>query len=124
LNGTLDPNVPMGARAGHANLEGKDYQRGLFLTITAGAAINRSHASDTIGTIAWAGGTIPDYQFPIDLSWEFDIWGNIRRTVEAAQANAQASATDLEAALLSARAALARNYFQLSTLDSQKRLYA
>ena len=114
----------MGTRAESANRTGMDYQRGLFPTITAGAAINRSHASDTIGTIAWAGSTIPDYQFPIDLSWELDIWGNMRRTVEAAQANAQASATDLEAALLSARAALARNYFQLSTLDSQKRLYA
>jgi outer membrane protein TolC len=86
----------MSARAGSASLAGKDYQCGLFPTVTAGAAINRSHTSDNIGSNARAGSTITDYQLPIDLSWELDIWGNIRRTVEAAQANAQASASDLE----------------------------
>jgi hypothetical protein len=91
----LGPHRPDG-RPGRANRVGKDYQRGLFPTITAGAAINWSHTFNTIGTNARAGSTIPDYQLPIDLSWVLDIWGNIRRTVEAAQANAQASASDLE----------------------------
>jgi NodT family efflux transporter outer membrane factor (OMF) lipoprotein len=56
------------------------------------------------------------------MSWELDVWGRIRRTVESAQANAQASAADLEAAKLSAQADLAQDYFLLRSLDAQKQL--
>ena len=55
-------------------------------------------------------------------SWEPDIWGKVRRTVEANQAGAQASAADLESIRLSSQALLAQNYFQLSALDAQKAL--
>jgi NodT family efflux transporter outer membrane factor (OMF) lipoprotein len=43
--------------------------------------------------------------------------------VESNEANAQASAADLEAARLSAHAELAQNYFQLRALDTQKQLF-
>jgi NodT family efflux transporter outer membrane factor (OMF) lipoprotein len=46
----------------------------------------------------------------------------VRRSVEAGEANWQASAAQLEAARLSARAALAQNYFALRVADSTKRL--
>ena len=59
---------------------------------------------------------------PVDVSWELDVWGRIRRTVESSEATAQASAADLEAATLSARAELAQDYFQLRSLDAQKQL--
>ena len=58
----------------------------------------------------------------VDVSWELDVWGRIRRTVESSEATAQASAADLEAATLSARAELAQDYFQLRSLDGQKQL--
>ncbi len=64
-----------------------------------------------------------DYLFPGIASWEPDLWGKVRRTVEANRASAQASAADLEGIRLSARALLAQNYFQLRSLDSQKMLY-
>ena len=57
-----------------------------------------------------------------DVSWELDLWGKIRRTMEANSANAQASAADLENARLSAQAQLAQDYFQLCSLDAQKKL--
>ena len=57
-----------------------------------------------------------------DLTWELDIWGQVRRQVESSRASAQASAADLEGVRLSARATLAQDYFQLRTLDEQKRL--
>jgi NodT family efflux transporter outer membrane factor (OMF) lipoprotein len=50
------------------------------------------------------------------------VWGRIRRTIEAAQSNAQASAGDLANATLSAQATLATSYFQLRAADEQKRL--
>jgi NodT family efflux transporter outer membrane factor (OMF) lipoprotein len=55
-------------------------------------------------------------------SWEPDIWGQIRRTVESNTASAQASAAALAAARLSAQATLAADYFELRAQDELKRL--
>ena len=96
---------------------------GYFPTLTAGASVTRSRTSGNVGSNTRSGSTFTDYTLPIDLSWEIDIWGKIRRTVEASKASAQASAADLAAALLSAQAALAQDYFQLRTLDAEKRLF-
>jgi len=98
---------------------------GYFPTLTVGAAATRSRSSGNLGgSTGSAVSIVTNYSLPLDLSWELDIWGKIRRFVEASRAGAQASAADLEAACLSARAALAQNYFLLRTLDAQKRLYA
>ena len=58
----------------------------------------------------------------LNLSWEADIWGKIGRTVEASQANFEATASDIAAARLSAQAELAQNYFSLRIADNQKKL--
>jgi NodT family efflux transporter outer membrane factor (OMF) lipoprotein len=62
------------------------------------------------------------YSLPLNLSWEIDLWGRIRRLVESGDAATQASASDLVNARLLAQATLAQNYFQLRALDSQKQL--
>jgi NodT family efflux transporter outer membrane factor (OMF) lipoprotein len=69
-----------------------------------------------------SGNTLSNFQLGLDFSWELDLWGRIRRTVESEQASAQASAGDLESARLSFQAELAQDYFLLRTLDAQKRL--
>ncbi|WP_321889288.1 efflux transporter outer membrane subunit [Paraburkholderia bannensis] len=53
------------------------------------------------------------YQAGFDASWELDIWGRVRRSVEAASAMSDASYEDRNAVLLSARAELARDYIEL-----------
>ena len=63
-----------------------------------------------------------EYSLPIDVSWELDVWGRIRRSVESNEASAQASAADLVAARLSARAEVAQDYFLIESLDAQKRV--
>ena len=55
-------------------------------------------------------------------SWEPDFWGRIRRTVEAARENAQASAADVANIDLSLHAEMAADYFQLRGLDAQTKL--
>jgi len=55
-------------------------------------------------------------------SWEPDLWGSVRRTVEASRSNAQASAADLANVELSIRAELALDYFQMRGLDTDQQL--
>ncbi len=101
---------------------------GLFPTITLGAAVDRAHrlaSSDAVSERPVpTNGDITVYSLPADLSWEADIWGRIRRTVEGSEGSAQASAADLESALLSAQASLAQSYLQLQTLDAQRKVLA
>ena len=63
-----------------------------------------------------------DFQLGGQASWEPDLWGRIRRQVESAHANAQASASDLANLDLSLHAELALDYFELRGLDSDARL--
>lgn len=63
-----------------------------------------------------------DYKVPLDLSYEIDIWGRVRRAFEGATARAQASAADYETIRLTMHADVAQNYFLLRSLDLQERL--
>jgi NodT family efflux transporter outer membrane factor (OMF) lipoprotein len=63
-----------------------------------------------------------DFILPIDLSWEIDLWGRIRRGVTAAKEQTQASAADMAAARLSLQAELAFDYFELRSADAEKKL--
>jgi NodT family efflux transporter outer membrane factor (OMF) lipoprotein len=65
-----------------------------------------------------------DFTLPVDLNYEVDLWGRIRRGVTAARAQAQASDADLENARLSLHAELAMDYFGLRTADAQSHLLA
>lgn len=64
-------------------------------------------------------GTTFTYSATLDASWDIDVWGGIRRAVEADVATAQASAADISAARLSAQAQLAISYFQLRAADAE-----
>jgi len=63
-----------------------------------------------------------DFVLPFDISYEFDIWGRVRRVVQASREGAQASAADLEYVRLALHAELALNYFYLRAADAQKGL--
>jgi len=60
-----------------------------------------------------------DFRLPVDFAYQVDVWGRVRRSVEAADAQAQASADDLIVVLQSVQADVAQNYFLLRSLDSQ-----
>lgn len=63
-----------------------------------------------------------EFLLPIDLSYEIDLWGRIRRSVTAAKEQGQAADADLETARLSLHAELAIDYFGMRADDAQKKL--
>ncbi len=65
------------------------------------------------------GGTAATFALPFTASWEPDLWGRVRLSVENATANAQVSAADLENIRLSLQATLAADYFTLLSTDMQ-----
>ena len=94
----------------------------LFPTLDANATAVRSHSpGSTLGGTT-AGKTVTSYGGRFTAQWEIDLWGRVRRSVEAAEAAARASAADVGAARLSLQAQLATSYFQLRSLDAQARL--
>ena len=61
-----------------------------------------------------------DFSLPLNVSWEPDLWGRVRRSVRASRENAQASAGDVASVQLSLQAELALDYFQMRGLDAQQ----
>jgi NodT family efflux transporter outer membrane factor (OMF) lipoprotein len=59
------------------------------------------------------------YQYGFDASWEIDLWGRVRRSVEAADAGIEASAEARRDTLLSTLAEVARDYIQLRGTQRQ-----
>jgi NodT family efflux transporter outer membrane factor (OMF) lipoprotein len=97
---------------------------GLFPTVTGGATATHIHQSQNgpLFTPSSSKKDYSDYSIPVDASYEADIWGRVRRTVEASRSEAQASAADLASVDLSLHAELAVDYFGLRGLDAQKAL--
>jgi NodT family efflux transporter outer membrane factor (OMF) lipoprotein len=95
----------------------------LFPTLSGNLSISRDRVSPN-RPLAPLGGTTTYGDFVIGgaASWEPDFWGRIRRSVEAARENAQASAADTANIDLSLHAEMASDYFQLRGLDAQKKL--
>jgi multidrug efflux system outer membrane protein len=107
---------------------------GYWPTLSAEAAFSRQRLSDTtptgalfnsVGNLRLPGGaglSIPNpynqYQLSADASWEIDLFGRVRRAVEAADAGVQVSIEDRRAVLVSVLADVALNYIQLRGAQS------
>jgi len=94
---------------------------GLFPTVSGAGAATRSKTpgSRVINTT----GIGNNYNVAVDASWELDLWGRVRRSVESSEANAQATSADLAAARLSAQALLAQDYWAMRVLDAEIALF-
>ncbi len=96
----------------------------LFPTISTsvGGASVRDSANRPFLPSNASTGSSGDLLLSLDMSYEIDLWGRVRRTVAAAQHEAQATAADLETAQLSLQAELAMDYFELRAADAQQQL--
>jgi len=95
----------------------------LYPTLSAGPGFTHTKASENKPLVTPT--TTSNYN-DITLigqgSWEPDLWGRVRRNVEAAHANAQATAADMANVDLSLSAMMATGYFQLRGYDAQIKL--
>ena len=98
-----------------------------FPTVTGNASATRgsvsggSRSGNASGN-AGGGGVANLYNVSLDATWELDLWGRVRRQVESAEANTQASEADLAGAKLSAQAQLVQDYLLLRVQDAQIKL--
>jgi multidrug efflux system outer membrane protein len=102
-----------------ARLEEADF----YPTITLDpSAFRNRYAQDrpvspTVRPAAYAANT---FRVPLDLSYEVDVWGRVRRSVEAAKASAEASVASFETVKLTLHGDVASAYFALRSIDSDR----
>ncbi len=107
------------ARVSEARALGRVSKAELFPNIGANGSYAKSRASEN-------GSSVPlkleteDFNTSVDFSYELDVWGRIRRNVEAANADTAAAAADLQVVLLTLTADVARNYQSLRSLDRER----
>ncbi|WP_158941761.1 efflux transporter outer membrane subunit [Granulicella sp. S190] len=101
----------------------RENKSALYPTVGIGAAWSRNRASDNAPSRPNnAALTYSDFLIPLNISWEPDLWGGIRRQIESSAANAQATSADLANTRLSLQGLLAFTYFQLRGIDLQAQL--
>ena len=96
----------------------------LYPTISASPSIvnSRSSVTGTAGDQDFVPSSRTTYDLPVDVSYQADIWGSIRRSIQASAEAAQVSDAQLENARLSYQAELAQDYFELRGTDGEKEL--
>jgi len=94
----------------------------LWPSVGAGAQYTRTLTN--IAQLAAAGVRVEPYDtyaYGVGMSaWEIDLWGGVKRQVEAAQATAASQVDTLRDALVSVRSQVASSYLQLRTLQAQR----
>ena len=95
----------------------------LYPTVSIGGSATRNAISaNKPMTSASSAHDYWDFLIPLNITWEPDLWGAVRRQIESASASAQASAADLANTRLSLQGLLAVTYLQLRGLDLQAQL--
>jgi NodT family efflux transporter outer membrane factor (OMF) lipoprotein len=110
----------------------KEARAQLFPTVSASPSITaqRPSANARVGSSSGSGagvsssstGTFADFTLPFDATWQPDLFGRVRNTINAAAYGAQASAADLENTRLTMQAEVAVDHFQLRGQDRLKQL--
>ena len=102
----------------------KEFERGLQNTAVPsglgglfGSNLNGKGVRQELGSLQIP--PIDIWQDGIDASWELDLWGRIRRSVEAGRATLQASLEDQRSSLVSGFAEVARDYMTLRGQQAQ-----
>jgi outer membrane protein, multidrug efflux system len=111
------------ARLSEARASARVTAAGLYPELDAGARAIRERLSGNRPVNGALAQPVPvtqnEFTIPFTLNYEIDLFGRVRHSVEAANAQLQASAADLENVRLLVSSELAADYFQLRELDSE-----
>jgi NodT family efflux transporter outer membrane factor (OMF) lipoprotein len=125
LEGQLQASNPdlraASARYEQATQIAREARSNLFPSLNANASGTRVRSSGNAplaSILGTRGSTYNDLITGLELSWEIDLFGRLRNTAAAAHAQAQASAADFGAVMLSLQAQLATDYFALRGDDA------
>jgi len=121
LNGANQTVAQYEAQYRQARALARSARGALFPSVNASVGRTRSGSASS-STGAGAGSVRNSYDAQLSASWELDLWGKLRRTVEAENASTAASLADLAAIRLSLQSELVQNYLQLRVMDEQQRL--
>ncbi len=102
----------------------REYRADYYPTVQVAPSYGRTKLSTNrpLKVPSTSGSTYNDLIAAGQVSWEPDLWGRIRRTVEAARATVQATAADVANVDLSLHSELAMDYFEMRGLDTQQQL--
>src|SRR5262249_53735200 len=87
-----------------------------------GSAVNRLLQASGQGPLPRVPIPFDEYYIGFDASWELDLWGRVRRQIEAADAQVDQAAEQRRDAMVSSLAELARDYIQLRGIQMQIRI--
>lgn len=109
-------------RAARANIRVQN--AGRFPTVGVAPFVGglRDSAHQPYFNSANANNGLAELLLPVQLNYEVDLWGRVRRNIAAATEESQATAADRQTALLSLQAELALDYFDLRAADAQQKL--
>jgi len=106
------------ARIEQALASTKAVRAGLYPSLTANPNWSRTEYSPNAG-LPFTSDTISEVRVPIDLTWEVDLWGRVRRAVEAGERDADALAAAFESLRLALHAEVASSWFTLRAFDAE-----
>ena len=90
----------------------------LFPSVDADGSVDWRKESENVNPLATSNQT--EYTLSADAGWEIDLFGRIRRSMEAATADFQVSREDFNNVLITIRAEVAGTYLQLRTFQAQQ----
>ena len=108
------------ARFDEANALLREAKFDFMPTVTAGAGVSNSRSSaDQVPVASRADRDTNRYSAQVDVAWELDVFGRVRRNVESQRADAAASAADLAAVQVAIVGEVARSYLELRGLQER-----
>jgi NodT family efflux transporter outer membrane factor (OMF) lipoprotein len=109
-------------RAARANIRVQNADRFPTIGVAPFAGGLRDSANQPYFNAANANNGEGSLLLPLQLNYEVDLWGRVRRSIAAATEESQATAADRQTALLSLQAELATDYFELRAADAERKL--
>ena len=113
------------ARVAQARAQFRITRADLYPTVTLDPSASRTRYSGTrenppgFTTTPYTDNTL---NLPVDLNYEIDLWGRVRRATESARSQYQATEADYENILLTLKSDIAQNYLSLRYVDTDREI--